>query len=63
MVAGSTYITTLGGSAVDQIIVHGDYNSAHNDYDLAMMRLTKPFTLGGRIEFIHLPTKTHNKLT
>ncbi|KAG7321955.1 hypothetical protein KOW79_014813 [Hemibagrus wyckioides] len=55
VVAGSTYITTLGGSAVDQIIMHGDYNSAHNDYDLAMMRLTKPFTLGVSVKPVCLP--------
>lgn len=34
---------------MDKIIVNGDYNSAYNDYDLAMMKLTKPLSLKGRI--------------
>ncbi|XP_060743711.1 transmembrane protease serine 4a isoform X1 [Tachysurus vachellii] len=55
VVAGNTYMTSLGGSAVDQIIVNGDYNSAVNDYDLAMMRLTKPLTLGASVKPVCLP--------
>lgn len=49
VVAGSTYMTSLGGFAVDKIIVNGQYNTALNDYDLAMMRLKKPLPLGGKI--------------
>ncbi|XP_026799247.3 transmembrane protease serine 4a isoform X3 [Pangasianodon hypophthalmus] len=55
VVAGSTYITTKGGSAVDKIIVNGDYNSALSDYDLAMMRLTNPFTLRAAVKPVCLP--------
>ncbi|KAI5098691.1 transmembrane protease, serine 4a isoform X1, partial [Silurus meridionalis] len=55
VVAGHTYMTTLGGSAVDKIIVHQDYNSEPNDYDLAMMRLTKPLTLGATVKPVCLP--------
>ncbi|KAK3560847.1 hypothetical protein QTP86_021870 [Hemibagrus guttatus] len=55
VVAGTTYMTTLGGSAVDQIIAHGGYSSAHSDYDLAMMRLTKPLTLGASVKPVCLP--------
>ncbi|GAA6075686.1 transmembrane protease serine 4a isoform X1 [Tachysurus ichikawai] len=55
VVAGNTYMTSLGGSAVDQIIVNGGYSSTVNDYDLAMMRLTKPLTLGVSVKPVCLP--------
>ncbi|TSX85945.1 Transmembrane protease serine 4 [Bagarius yarrelli] len=55
VVAGSTYMTTLRGSAVNQIIIHGDYNSAHNDYDMAMMRVTKPLSLRVTVKPVCLP--------
>lgn len=42
-------MTSLGGYAVDKIIVNGLYNKQLNDYDVAMMRLTKPLTIQGRI--------------
>lgn len=63
VVAGSTYMTTLGGSAVDQIIVHGDYNSVPNDYDLAMMRVTEPLALGGRTVCSSIHSFTHKHTT
>lgn len=55
-------MTSLGGSAVDKIIIHKQYNSAPNDYDLAMMRLKKPLALGGRIVYnsIHVSKHTIN---
>lgn len=40
-------MSTLGGSSVDRIIVNGDYNPATNDYDIALMRLSSPITVGG----------------
>ncbi|XP_038817494.1 transmembrane protease serine 4a isoform X3 [Salvelinus namaycush] len=49
VVSGRTYMGTLGGSYVDRIILNGDYDAASNDYDLAMMRLTKPITVGGKV--------------
>lgn len=52
-------MTSLGGSAVDKIIVNGEYNSALNDYDLAMIRLKKPLTLGGRLVCIHSYSNKH----
>lgn len=39
---------TLGGTSVDRIIMHGNYDSARNDYDIALMRLSSPVTIGGR---------------
>ncbi|XP_035389857.1 transmembrane protease serine 4-like [Electrophorus electricus] len=46
VLAGRTYMGSLGGYSVDKIIVNGDYNAEVSDYDLAMMRLSKPATLG-----------------
>lgn len=61
VVAGSTYMTSVGGSAVDKIIVNGQYNTVLNDYDLAMMKLKTPLSLGGRIgqSDIHSHSNTH----
>ncbi|KAF4085855.1 hypothetical protein AMELA_G00099670 [Ameiurus melas] len=50
VVAGSTYMTSLGGYAVDKIIVNGQYNKQLNDYDLAMMRLTTPLTIQATVK-------------
>lgn len=47
VVSGQTYMTTLGGSYVDRILVNGDYNAEENDFDIAMMRLSSPITVGG----------------
>lgn len=47
VVSGQTYMATLGGSYVDKIIVNGDYNPALNDYDIALIRLRSPITVGG----------------
>lgn len=48
---------TLGGSYVDRIIVNGDYNPRRNDYDIAMMRLSSPISVGGKV--IDLPLFFH----
>lgn len=47
MVSGQTRIITLGGSSVDRVIVNADYNAETNDYDIALMRLTRPITVSG----------------
>lgn len=47
MVSGQTSIITLGGSSVDRVIVNADYNAETNDYDIALMRLTRPITVSG----------------
>lgn len=39
---------TVGGSQVDRIIINGEYNPEQNDYDIAMMRLSSPITVGGK---------------
>lgn len=46
--SGETNMNTLGGSSVDRIILHGKYSEDGNDYDLAMMRLSSPISVGGK---------------
>ncbi|XP_047450855.1 transmembrane protease serine 4a isoform X2 [Mugil cephalus] len=46
VVSGKTYMGTLGGSYVDRVIVNGNYDPARNDYDIALMRLSSPVSLG-----------------
>ncbi|CAN9511388.1 unnamed protein product [Ophioblennius macclurei] len=46
VMSGRTYLSTLGGSYVDRIILHGNYDPAANDYDIALMRLSSPITVG-----------------
>lgn len=48
VVSGRTTMGTMGGSYVDRIVVNGEYNSARNDYDIALMRLSSPITVGGK---------------
>lgn len=39
---------TIGGSSVEKIIVHGNYDGKRNDYDIAMMKLSSPITVSGK---------------
>lgn len=48
VLSGQTYMGTLGVSKVDRIIVNGDYDPESNDYDIALMRLSSPITVGGK---------------
>ncbi|XP_044060093.1 transmembrane protease serine 4a isoform X2 [Siniperca chuatsi] len=57
VVSGLTYISTVGGSYVDRIIVNGDYNAARNDYDIALMRLSSPIGVGVGRKPVCLPPK------
>uniref|UniRef100_A0A8C3FYG5 Uncharacterized protein n=1 Tax=Cyclopterus lumpus TaxID=8103 RepID=A0A8C3FYG5_CYCLU len=54
VVSGRTYIGTLGGSYVDRIILNGDYDPVRNDYDIALMRLSRPITVGAASQFVYL---------
>ena len=38
---------TLGGSYVDRVVLNGNYDPAGNDYDIALMRLSSPISVGG----------------
>ncbi|KAK2847232.1 hypothetical protein Q5P01_010231 [Channa striata] len=55
VVSGVTYLTTFGGYYVDKIIVNGDYNAEENDYDLALIKLSSPITVGGSRKPVSLP--------
>uniref|UniRef100_A0A4W4F4I9 Transmembrane serine protease 4a n=1 Tax=Electrophorus electricus TaxID=8005 RepID=A0A4W4F4I9_ELEEL len=56
VLAGRTYMGSLGGYSVNKIIVNGDYNADVSDYDLAMMRLSKPVTMGVSVRPVCLTT-------
>ncbi|XP_036393237.1 transmembrane protease serine 4a isoform X1 [Megalops cyprinoides] len=60
VVAGRTYMGSTGGMSVDKIILNGDYNAARNDYDMAMMRLTQPFSVGDTRRPVCLPPQDLN---
>uniref|UniRef100_A0A3Q3QEB4 Peptidase S1 domain-containing protein n=1 Tax=Monopterus albus TaxID=43700 RepID=A0A3Q3QEB4_MONAL len=60
VVSGRTYLTLTGGSYVDKIIVNGDYNAASNDYDIALMRLSSPITVGEYQRPVCLPPDAFN---
>ncbi|XP_018549483.2 transmembrane protease serine 4a [Lates calcarifer] len=57
VVSGRTYMGTVGGSTVDRIIVNGEYDPARNDYDIALMRLSSPITLGVARKPVCLPPR------
>ncbi|XP_056297903.1 transmembrane protease serine 4a isoform X2 [Pseudoliparis swirei] len=57
VLSGRTHIGTLGGSYVDRIILNGDYDPARNDYDIALMRLSSPITVGEVRKPVCLPPK------
>ncbi|XP_070761960.1 transmembrane protease serine 4a [Enoplosus armatus] len=57
VVSGRTYMGTLGGSYVDRIILNGNYDPARNDYDIALMRLSSPISVGVGRKPVCLPPK------
>uniref|UniRef100_A0A3Q3GLR6 Transmembrane serine protease 4a n=1 Tax=Labrus bergylta TaxID=56723 RepID=A0A3Q3GLR6_9LABR len=58
VVSGRTHLGTLGGSTVDRIVLNGDYDTARNDYDIAMMRLSSPISMGESQRPVCLPPKS-----
>lgn len=48
VVSGRTHMSTVGGSYVDRIVLNGDYDPNTNDYDIALMRLSSPISVGGQ---------------
>lgn len=44
--SGQTYMSS-GGSSVDKIIINGKYDGERSDFDVALMRLGSPITVGG----------------
>ncbi|KAM3616380.1 uncharacterized protein V6R79_017020 [Siganus canaliculatus] len=57
VVSGQTYLGSAGGSSVDRIIKNGDYDAARNDYDIALMRLSSPISVGEARKPVCLPPK------
>ncbi|XP_029028029.1 transmembrane protease serine 4a isoform X2 [Betta splendens] len=57
VVSGQTYMASLGGSYVDKIIVNGQYDPVLSDYDIAMLRLSSPITVGDSRRPVCLPPK------
>ncbi|CAM4551214.1 unnamed protein product [Leuciscus chuanchicus] len=55
VVSGITYLGSSGASSVDKIIVNRNYKSGRNDYDIAMIRLQSPITLGESRRPVCLP--------
>ncbi|XP_030632985.1 transmembrane protease serine 4a isoform X2 [Chanos chanos] len=55
VVSGRSYLGTMGGSTVDKILLNKDYNPARNDYDIAMMRLSSPISIGDAQKPVCLP--------
>ncbi|CAL8361857.1 unnamed protein product [Merluccius merluccius] len=55
VVSGRTYMGSLGGSYVDRIFLNGKYG--RNDYDIAMIRLSSPVTVGDSRRPVCLPPK------
>ncbi|XP_076832846.1 transmembrane protease serine 4a isoform X2 [Brachyhypopomus gauderio] len=52
---GKTHMSSLGSYSVDKIIVNEAYNSELSDYDLAMIRLSNPVTIGASVRPVCLP--------
>ncbi|XP_056612657.1 transmembrane protease serine 4a [Triplophysa dalaica] len=55
VVSGITYLGSSGASAVDKIILNREYTSSRNDYDIAMIRLQAPITVGETRRPVCLP--------
>ena len=47
VVLGKTIMGSSGGISVEKIIIHRSYKHTLNDYDIALMQLSKPVTTGG----------------
>ncbi|KAM9733549.1 transmembrane protease serine 4a isoform 1-T1 [Menidia menidia] len=55
VVSGRTFISPIGGSYVDRVVLNGDYDAEKNDYDIALMRLSSPIRVGVSQKPICLP--------
>ncbi|XP_067221139.1 transmembrane protease serine 4a isoform X1 [Chanodichthys erythropterus] len=55
VVTGNTYLGSSGASSVDKVIVNKDYKPSQNDYDIAMIRLKSPITVGESRRPVCLP--------
>lgn len=57
VVSGQTFMGALSGSSVDKIIINGQYDEVSNNYDIAMMRLYSPLSVGDTRRPVCLPPK------
>ncbi|CAL1570483.1 unnamed protein product [Knipowitschia caucasica] len=57
VVSGHTYMGSMAASTVDRIIINGEYDEARNDYDIALMRLYSPISVGDSRRPVCLPPK------
>ncbi|XP_062309377.1 transmembrane protease serine 4b isoform X2 [Osmerus eperlanus] len=56
VVLGRTNLGTSGGVvSLADIIIHQDYNPSLNDYDIALLRLSQPVTVGDTVKPVCLP--------
>ncbi|XP_072529264.1 transmembrane protease serine 4b [Salminus brasiliensis] len=55
VVVGHTYLTSSGGISVKTIILHEGYSHVQHDYDIAMLLLSWPVTLGDSVHPVCLP--------
>ncbi|XP_024260928.1 transmembrane protease serine 4-like isoform X2 [Oncorhynchus tshawytscha] len=55
VVLGSTHLMSTGGISVAAIIINKDYNGFTHDYDIAMLKLTRPVTTGDTLRPVCLP--------
>ncbi|XP_072319425.1 transmembrane protease serine 4a isoform X2 [Eucyclogobius newberryi] len=62
VVSGQTYLGSTGASSVDRIIINGEYDDSRNDYDIAMMRLYSPISVGDTRKPVCLPPKAFGLL-
>lgn len=51
VVLGKTQMGSSGGVSVERIIIHSNYKPAVNDYDIALMQLSKPVETGGGLSY------------
>ncbi|XP_024132315.1 transmembrane protease serine 4a isoform X2 [Oryzias melastigma] len=57
VMSGRSYLTTIGASYVDKILVHKKYIPQQQDYDIALIRLSSPITVGDYRRPVCLPPK------
>ncbi|XP_029556600.1 transmembrane protease serine 4b isoform X1 [Salmo trutta] len=55
VVLGRTHLMSTGGISVAAIMINKDYNSFTHDYDIAMLKLTRPVTTGDTLRPVCLP--------
>ncbi|KAJ8372713.1 hypothetical protein AAFF_G00277820 [Aldrovandia affinis] len=55
VVTGHTHLSSARGVSVERIVLNGQYDPAHSDYDIAMVRLSEPITVRATQRPVCLP--------